>query len=269
MSYFKCSDGDNPNNFLVIEDGRIGVFKDIGGQPTLFTPLTRMTVFEAKSGVPVEIPEYFESPPKVYVYPKKMKTYSSGHRGCIQRVEISTPAITSLGSGRYRVLVSGELDVLSGSSVFYPLDIRDTRLEENTLEFGPYFVPNAAKVSATLYGSFWENTGYSGYKQYFNRKRISMSIGLSDTQDGTVTWGPSSSTTIASTNMFSLNASISGSGNWSRIKINKSNDGSWEWTVYWISPWSCQLFQIPGMVVDVSGGVVDNTAIFTCIAVGS
>ena len=45
MSYFKCSDGDNPNNFLVIEDGRIGVFKDIGGQPTLFTPLTRMTVF--------------------------------------------------------------------------------------------------------------------------------------------------------------------------------------------------------------------------------
>ena len=272
MSRFICFDSANQKNFLIMEDGNISFYRDIDGVSRLFTPLANISTFEAASGEWFEIPGYFEKAPKVFAYPKKMKTFSGAHSHAFQRTQVSIEGPEPVTAGKFRVRITGGLDVLSGSSLIYPLDIIEERAPLSSFNYGPYFVPNVKRSVALIMGKAWEiypNT-YGYY--WFYRITLSAKVGISETPSSPVSWGFPTSTTLTSTAPFEMAPVASYNGNYVWISMTKTKVGGSNnvWTPSGISPFpsSVQRIQIPCINCTCDSVSLESRPVFSCMAVG-
>lgn len=250
MSYVMCKDPENENNYLILANGKAEIYRDVGGEAKLFSPLQQIRAWAMSAdGGSYELAGRYDSPPAVFAAPNGVKTYDGGFRYFDQKVEFGDISITSLGDGKYAAAVTGgvTLSIPAGENVFYPItDMYEQQYslaasigtppgnyvvaEFGTKTYGPYYIPGLtwakSALSGAVMGEYTAAVGYGAgiYDAMIRETDITFSIGISSGTSAPSSWG---SQTIrapyaSSVPTFVMEAETSGSGNylWFRVSLS-------------------------------------------------
>lgn len=233
MPYLKCTDPNNEDNYLVMENGKIGIWKKYDGESRLITPLTQLVTMQIIEGSPATLVGRYEAEPSVFISPKDITVFDGGANSVDQRIEISQPLVESLGDGQYSV--SGHKCEVVGSastSKFLPLDFSykyiptlasDPNHPGTNMTWGPVFVPNIQSASIGVSVVFVMFKEHAYYEYTYFKSQTSFKVGISKTKNGTITWGTATVYTCHDGKMFTLVASVNATGNYLWLNIQAAS----------------------------------------------
>lgn len=258
--FLKCVDQDDPNKFLLIRDGEIVFYENINGAPTPVTPMTQIGLYDVTAGNSLTPNERYKEAPEIFVQPRSIRTADVNALGIDQAIEIDSPTIANLGSGKYQISVSGGLKSAAGGyTAVAPLEIyRASGDDENPT----WAVPVSGITAATVYGylrGLFSNTYGITY---------TLRVGIGAYQSGPDYWGTASSGTYNGTGYTLITASVSGSaGNYLHISANLSSSGTT--VVSFGSRFSyAPTFSLLGARCTGGGSVIEGNATFSVVVVG-
>lgn len=225
--YMKCTDPDNPNKYILLTEGDIRFYEDVGGVPTPAAALTQINIYDITSGGSLTPGQRYTGdpePPQVYLEPKRLRTFDYGGLAMDQRIEIDAPTVVhSPSTGKCQITVNGGLRAAAGSAVAVaPLSAYRT----NTDELNPAWVVPVSGISgATVYGIvsnwFWTSGTYDNYGI-----RYTLNAGIGATSAGADYWGAAGSGSFSDGATHFVQASVSGtSGNYLYISANIASNG--------------------------------------------
>lgn len=233
MSYLKCTDPNNEDNYLVMENGKIGIWKKYDGESRLITPLTQLATMQIIKGSPATLVGRYEAEPSVFISPKDITVFDGGANNIDQRIEITQPTVAALGDGQYSV--SGHKCEVVGTALtskFLPLDfsykfippyISATNTSGTNMTWGPVFVPNIQSASIGVSVVFVMLKQYAHYEYNYFKSQTSFKVGVSATQGGAITWGTATVYTCHDGRMFTLFASVNAAGNYLWLNIQAAS----------------------------------------------
>ena len=109
--YLKCTDPDNPNKYILLTEGDIRFYEDVGGVPTPAAALTQINIYDIASGGSLTPGQRYTGdpePPQVYLEPKRLRTFDYGGLAMDQRIEIDAPTVVhSPSTGKCQITVNG------------------------------------------------------------------------------------------------------------------------------------------------------------------
>lgn len=226
--FLKCVDPDDQNKFLLIRNGEIVFYENVGGVPTPVTPMTQIGLYEAAEGQSLIPNERYKEAPEVFVQPRSIRTVDVNALGIDQSIEIDAPVVTSQGAGKYQISISGGL---KGSGAGYtavaPLEIYRTNGDDANPTWA---VPVSGITEATVYG-----TVCGGIKARPNPNdyihlygiNYTLRIGIGVYQAGPDYWGTAVSGNHRQTGATQVIASVNGAvGNYLHIAANLASDGA-------------------------------------------
>lgn len=227
MAYLRCLDSNDPGNYLVMENGMIGVYRTVDGASRLFTPLTQMNTLLLQGGETSTIPGRYEELPKVFAHPSGMTVYNGGAYGVDQQIAVTNPTISKVGSKQYNIVAPEvTLSSVASSNQFIPIDFWYRNILENTQgtnkTWGPIYVPGVTGITVGAQIQFSQTKGKGYYYEYFMYyATTTFKVGISWTPTGTITWGtPVSATLSGGTTLY---ASVSSPGNYIWMNITASS----------------------------------------------
>lgn len=233
MPYLKCTDPNNEDNYLVMENGKIGIWKKYDGESRLITPLTQLATMQIIEGSPATLVGRYEAEPSVFVSPKDITVFDGGANSVDQRIEITQPTVAALGDGQYSV--SGHKCEVVGTALtskFLPLDFSykfvpsitsDTNTSGTNMTWGPVFVPNIQSASIGVSVVFVMLKEYTYYESTYFKSQTSFKVGVSATKGGAITWGTATVYTCHDGRMFTLFASVNAAGNYLWLNIQAAS----------------------------------------------
>ena len=241
MAYLKCADASNQNNFLIIENGKIGIYKDINGSAVLFKPLTQAHIQNVDITDATSLMESlgrYDNTPNIFVFPTNAKTYITGTMGINQLLSLGAPTVTKaendkfIFSGLSQKVKSADMTAsfcALPSSSFY--QGKFSGIIEQT--YGPWYIPGVISANIGL-----DISCPSGVT-------VTLSTGISGTRDGSIAWS-SITKTAQSKDIFTINSQNTSSGNYLWAKVHAESGDQKR---------NC-LFQLNGAVVSTNGNVL-------------
>lgn len=225
--YLKCTDPDNPNKYILLTEGDIRFYEDVGGVPTPAAALTQINIYDIASGGSLTPGQRYTGdpePPQVYLEPKRLRTFDYGGLAMDQRIEIDAPTVVhSPSTGKCQITVNGGLRAAAGSAVAVaPLSAYRT----NTDELNPAWVVPVSGISgATVYGFITNWIASGDYNKY--GIRYTLNVGIGATSAGADYWGASASGSFSDGATHPIQASVSGtSGNYLHISATVASNGA-------------------------------------------
>lgn len=263
--FLKCADPDDPNKFVLIQDGEIVFYENINGVPTPVTSLTQIGLYDVTAGESFTPSERYKETPEVFVQPRTIRTVDVNALGIDQSIEIDSPTVTSLGSGKYQISVSGGLKgSAAGYTAVAPLEIYRT----NSDDVNPtWAVPVSGITEATVCG-YVMNFFAQSYMSNLYGISYTVRAGIGQYQSGPDYWGTAATGSHRKTGYTQVSASVSGNaGNYLHIAANLASDGS----VVASSSNNVDMaprFMLLGARCHGGGDAVTNSAVFTAVVVG-
>lgn len=221
--FLKCVDPDDQNKFLLIRNGEIVFYENVGGVPTPVTPMTQIGLYEAAAGQSFTPNERYKEAPEVFVQPRSIRTVDVNALAIDQNIEINSPTVTSFGSGKYQISVSGGLKgSAAGYTAVAPLEIYRTNSDDANPTWS---VPVSGVTEAVVYAyimNFFRNSHYDGYGINYT-----LRAGIGVYQAGPDYWGATVSGNHRKIGYTQISASVSGNaGNYLHIAGTIASDGS-------------------------------------------
>lgn len=151
--YLKCVDPDNANKFVVISDGDIGFYEDVGDSPVLATAITQAGLYTITNGVALNPAERYTTKfgnPQVFLVPQRIKTFVHDGAAINQEININTPSLSVSASGVATISVSGGLRGANGNGgvIVVPKNYHRTNSDINTLMWS---IPVGGVSTAIVY----------------------------------------------------------------------------------------------------------------------
>jgi hypothetical protein len=103
-----------------LSDANITFFNTFGGVSYPHKSLEKIVTGITDNGVSTEINGRFVSPPKVFIFPRKMKTYDAAYNTYDQEIICETSEVTSLSNGRYSFVPEAKLVIVAQEEVRLP-----------------------------------------------------------------------------------------------------------------------------------------------------
>lgn len=226
--YLKCTDPNDPNKYILLSEGDISFYENIGGVPTLTTALTQINIYDIASGgslIPGQRYRGTPDPPQVYIEPKKLRTFDYGGISMDQQIEIGDPTVShSAATGKCQVSVSGGLRSVAGGVVAVaPLSGYRTNSDDDN---PTWMVPVSGIAAATVYGYItnWMPGGDDVSKYGIS---YSFSAGIGSTSAGADYWGAGASGSFSDGATHLIQTSVSGTaGNYLYIRGTIASNGA-------------------------------------------
>lgn len=266
-AFLKCVDPDDPNKFVLIREGDIVFYENINGTPTPVTSITQANLYDLETGSTITLDERYLSAPEVFVQPRNIRTFDINAAGIDQSIEIDSPTVTSLGSGKYQISVSGGLRGADlGYTAVAPLEIYRTNGDDANPTWA---VPVSGITEATVYGYV------SGYFKVFGSQYSSFyglnytfRVGIGVYQSGPDYWGTAATGSYSGAGRQQVVASVSGAaGNYLHIAGNLTQGASISISGYQIDR-DVPRLTLLGARCKGGGDAVTNNAVFTAVVVG-
>lgn len=222
--FLKCVDPDDPNKFVLIQDGEIVFYENINSAPTPVTSLTQIGLYDVTAGESFTPSERYKEAPEVFVQPRSIRTVDVNALGIDQSIEIYNLTTTSLGSGRYQISVSGGLKgSAAGYTAVAPLEIYRTNSDDANPTWA---VPVSGITEAMVYG-YVMNLFAEAYGATLYGISYTFRVGIGQYQSGPDYWGASVTGSHRKVGYTQVSASVSGAaGNYLHIAANLASDGS-------------------------------------------
>ena len=265
--FLKCVDPDDSNKFVLIREGDIVFYENIGGTPTPVTSITQIGLYDVAAGGSVTPNERYKEAPEVFVQPRNIRTVDVNALGIDQTIEIDSPVVTNLGSGKYQISVSGGLKgSAAGYTAVAPLEIYRTNSDDANPTWA---VPVSGITEATVYGYV------SGYFKVYGTQSSSFyglnytfRAGIGVYQNGPDYWGTAATGSYNGAGRQQVIASVSGAaGNYLHIAGNLSQGASISVSGFQVDRYT-PLIKLLGTRCKSGGNVISGDAVFTAAVVG-
>lgn len=276
MPYIKCTDPSEEGNYIVLEKGMIGIWRKIDGESRLLTPLTQISTIKLQSGEFSVLHGRYKEAPSVFIHPSNLTVYNGDAVATDQYIELTAPTVSLIEDGEYQA--SGHhssLKSLAATDKFLPLNYSYRNITQNTSgtnkTFDPIYIPGITGATASIHVIFCQLDGRNSGSQYeYFKSSATFKIGISETEDGTITWGTPSSYTCSDGKAFNLTASVTGSGNYLWINIVASSlSGTFVSTYYRGVPFPYyEYYQVTNCIYTAGSDELNSDGIFDCVVVG-
>lgn len=265
--FLKCADPDDPNKFVLIQDGEIVFYENINGVPTPVTSLTQIGLYDVTAGESFTPSERYKEAPEVFTQPRTIRTVDVNALGIDQSIEIDSPTVTSLDAGKYQIQISGGL---KGSAAGYTAVAPQEIYRTNSDDANPtWAVPVSGITEATVYGyvSGYFKVYTTEYSSFYGLN-YTFRVGIGVYQSGPDYWGTASSGSYNGAGRQQVVASVSGNaGNYLHIAGNLSRGSGISVSGYQIDR-DVPRLTLLGARCKGGGSAVTNNAVFTAVVVG-
>lgn len=221
--YLKCTDPDDPNKFVLIREGDIVFYENIGGTPTPVTSITQIGLYDVMAGESFTPFERYKEAPEVFIQPRSIRTVDVNALAIDQNIEINSPTVTSLGSGKYQISVSGGLKgSAAGYTAVAPLEIYRTNSDDANPTWA---VPVSGVTEAVVYAYIMNY--YRASHSLCYGINYTLRAGIGEYSSGPDYWGTLISGNHRQTGYTQISASVNGDkGNYLHITGSIASDGS-------------------------------------------
>ena len=265
--FLKCVDPDDPNKFVLIQDGDIIFYENINGTPTPITSITQVGLYDVTAGENFTPEGRYKETPEVFIHPRTIRTIDVNALGIDQNIEIDSPTVTSLDAGKYQIQITGGLKgSAAGYTAVAPLEIYRTNSDDANPTWA---VPVSGITEATVYGYV------SGYFKIFGTEYSSFyglnytfRVGIGVYQSGPDYWGTAATGSYNGAGRQQVIASVSGDeGNYLHIAGNLSRGSGISVSGYQIDR-DVPRLTLLGARCKGGGDAVTSDAVFTAVVVG-
>jgi len=232
----RCTDPNNVNNFIVLSQGKIGIYKDVAGAARLFTPLKKLGSGTVQSGQTQELPGYWEDL-SVFLFPSKVKTFDGQAQGISQKIVITDPSLSLVSgeSNRYRLSTNVyHRSAPDSCGIPEQPSMRATSTSPREYTFGPFYCPGITSATA-IFSVLDYNMYYEGAGDYYcYNRQVNVKMGTSDSYSGTYYYDSTITNNTRSFNArnFNISGSWSTARNYLKIHVYAYNTGG-TYSVYW------------------------------------